>query len=166
MANFLYSGSDSEQKALGHFCSKVLMDSFWPYEEFLLSLKIPQTFLIYDAVDSAAERQPPDSVPKAWNGFAMGRVIGGVAELFYIFTNPLARGRGLGPVLLQTFEAHARGSLHAESVMLEVRVSNAAAIRLYEKLGYERIHVRKKYYQDGEDALIYTKALPGLKDGI
>ena len=38
---------------------------------------------------------------------------------------------------------------------LEVRISNADAIRLYEKLGFERRGIRRGYYTDNrEDALI------------
>ena len=41
---------------------------------------------------------------------------------------------------------------------LEVRKSNAAAIALYSKLGFEIEGVRKGYYEDtGEDALIMWK---------
>lgn len=40
-------------------------------------------------------------------------------------------------------------------ITLEVRVSNIAAINLYEKLGMKSVGVRKAYYQDNnEDALI------------
>ena len=40
-------------------------------------------------------------------------------------------------------------------ITLEVRVSNAAAIALYEKYGFKSLGTRKKYYQDNnEDALI------------
>ena len=35
---------------------------------------------------------------------------------------------------------------------LEVRVSNIAAINLYENLGYEQVKLQKRYYQDGESA--------------
>lgn len=37
---------------------------------------------------------------------------------------------------------------------LEVRVSNVAAIKLYESFGFSVIHTRKKYYRDKEDALV------------
>jgi ribosomal-protein-alanine N-acetyltransferase len=41
------------------------------------------------------------------------------------------------------------------SFTLEVRVTNNPAIKLYEKMGFTRAGIRKKYYQDnGEDALI------------
>lgn len=35
---------------------------------------------------------------------------------------------------------------------LEVRVSNEPAIKLYEGLGYQKVKVHKRYYQDGESA--------------
>lgn len=43
-------------------------------------------------------------------------------------------------------------------ISLEVRVTNNAAISLYEKLGFERLGVRKGFYSHPtEDALIMTK---------
>ena len=48
-----------------------------------------------------------------------------------------------------------RFSRCCRSVFLEVRLSNAAAIALYEKLGYEKTAIRKGYYsQPVEDAYI------------
>ena len=46
-----------------------------------------------------------------------------------------------------------------KKLFLEVRPSNAAAISLYEKAGFVKEGVRKKYYGDGEDALIYFKSI-------
>ena len=39
-------------------------------------------------------------------------------------------------------------------ITLEVRVSNDPAIALYRSFGFEEAGVRRRYYQDGEDALI------------
>lgn len=47
----------------------------------------------------------------------------------------------------------------AESVLLEVRASNKPAQRLYASLGFERVGVRKRYYGDGEDAVLMTLLL-------
>lgn len=46
---------------------------------------------------------------------------------------------------------------------LEVRVTNVVAQRLYEKLGFETVGVRKGYYTDNqEDAYIMWVDLPEL----
>ena len=67
---------------------------------------------------------------------------------------PEARRRRIGERLLQRlFEiAH---EMKAEWLTLEVRASNLAAQRLYEKYGFRRAGVRRRYYSDNnEDALI------------
>lgn len=40
-----------------------------------------------------------------------------------------------------------------EFITLEVRTSNTQAINLYSKLGWQKIVIKPKYYDDGEDAL-------------
>ena len=65
-----------------------------------------------------------------------------------------ARGRGLGRAMMQALiaKAKAQGSEH---ILLEVRIDNEPAIALYSSLGFERIDVRKRYYQpDNVDAVI------------
>jgi N6-L-threonylcarbamoyladenine synthase len=64
------------------------------------------------------------------------------------------RGKGLGRKLLEALVAHSK-RLGSEQILLEVRVDNEPAIKLYQSLGFERIDVRKRYYQpDDVDALI------------
>lgn len=41
-----------------------------------------------------------------------------------------------------------------EKIELEVRISNNPAIFLYQKIGFIQVGVRKKYYTDGEDAIL------------
>jgi ribosomal-protein-alanine N-acetyltransferase len=66
------------------------------------------------------------------------------------------RRRGLGRSLLQKVINEARQRA-ANRVTLEVRVSNAVAQRLYERVGFTVTGVRKGYYSDdGEDALLMT----------
>lgn len=50
-------------------------------------------------------------------------------------------------------------SLGIDNIFLEVRVSNAAAIGLYEKHRFSVINIRKKYYDGVEDALIMKRVL-------
>lgn len=62
------------------------------------------------------------------------------------------RRRGLGRLLLEDLLAYARAQAAAK-VLLEVRVGNTPAIGLYRTFRFEDLGVRKRYYDDGEDAL-------------
>ena len=73
-----------------------------------------------------------------------------------VATRPQFRRLGLGRRLMDLAEAHAR-ELAGESLTLEVRMTNAAAIRLYESMSFERVGLRRGYYANGEDALVMTK---------
>ena len=64
--------------------------------------------------------------------------------------------RGVGRALLQACEAYARR--HGRSALtLEVRYDNAAAIALYESLGFRQFGEHAHYYSDGATALRYEK---------
>ncbi len=66
------------------------------------------------------------------------------------------RRHGVGERLLIALMDVAR-SRHAREATLEVRPSNKAARRLYEKYGFELAGLRPRYYSDdNEDALIMT----------
>ncbi|MDN5347101.1 MAG: [ribosomal protein S18]-alanine N-acetyltransferase [Clostridia bacterium] len=82
-----------------------------------------------------------------------------------IAVHPHWRGRGLGKLLLD-FLLHEAARLGADRVTLEVRVSNIAAQKLYERAGFTRAGVRKGYYNDTrEDAIIMWKHLYGPELG-
>jgi [ribosomal protein S18]-alanine N-acetyltransferase len=67
---------------------------------------------------------------------------------------PEYRGQGWGQDLLVGLLARAV-SIGMHHATLEVRASNDAAVGLYEKMGFETLGRRKKYYQNPEeDALI------------
>ena len=70
---------------------------------------------------------------------------------------PDMRGHGVGSALMRRLfqEAEERNCF---GVTLEVRVSNEAAISLYEKSGFVREGIRKGFYRaPAEDALIMWK---------
>lgn len=50
-------------------------------------------------------------------------------------------------------------SYRVEKIFLEVRVSNSEAILLYEKYHFKNISLRKKYYDNKEDACVYELVL-------
>lgn len=77
-----------------------------------------------------------------------------VWHILNVTVHPLHRGRRIGQALIGgATQLGDRREHHGYT--LEVRVSNGAAIRLYERLGFARHGVRRRYYSDnGEDALI------------
>lgn len=71
-----------------------------------------------------------------------------------IAVRPECRGKGIGKALLE-FVLELGAGLGARRATLEVRRSNAAALALYERLGFEVAGARKNYYENPvEDALI------------
>ena len=66
------------------------------------------------------------------------------------------RDKGIGRDLLSAAEnSFILNSFN--KMTLEVRISNTVAQRFFEKQSFERTHVIKEYYPDGEDALSYEK---------
>lgn len=90
-------------------------------------------------------------------GYCLLRIIEGEGELQRIAVFPSFRGRGYSRKLMETLERFAREK-NTEAIILEVRVSNLAAVNLYKSCGFEIGAVRKRYYKDPvEDALIMWK---------
>jgi [ribosomal protein S18]-alanine N-acetyltransferase len=72
-----------------------------------------------------------------------------------IAVDPRYQRRGIGRALLHECERQ----LGVPRSRLTVRLSNQAAISMYEKAGYITVDVWKAYYNDGEDALVMEKNL-------
>lgn len=92
-------------------------------------------------------------------GFCILQPVLDEANLLLMAVMPSEQGQGIGFKLLE-------GSLnlltnHPIQIFLEVRESNLAAIKLYEKAGFHQIDLRKNYYpnKDGsrEHAIIMIK---------
>lgn len=66
------------------------------------------------------------------------------------------QGKGLSNILMEDFFSRI-DNLDIKTITLEVRVSNEKAIGLYKKYGFEEISIRKKYYNNLEDAYILQK---------
>jgi [ribosomal protein S18]-alanine N-acetyltransferase len=78
------------------------------------------------------------------------------AHITTFAVHPAWRRQRLGERLLLAFLDLARDR-HAREATLEVRLSNLAARRLYEKYGFRPVGLRPRYYSDNdEDALIMT----------
>ena len=98
-------------------------------------------------------------------GFMLAWFVASQVELHKIAVVPTQRRRGLGEAMLDYLVVEARGA-GADAVHLEVRASNTAAIRLYEKKGFELGHRRRDYYSSPpEDALCFHLLLPPGRGG-
>ncbi len=78
-----------------------------------------------------------------------------------VATLPDHRRRGLSTRLMALAEQHTLET-GGESLTLEVRTSNLAAIAMYQRLGYHRCGRRRGYYQGGEDAVVMSKRVSEL----
>ena len=85
-------------------------------------------------------------------------------HILNIAVHPDFRKIGLGEMLLRDCLGFSsdRG---LKLAVLEVRTSNNSAIKLYEKIGFKTLRVRKKYYSDtGEDAYVMLYELESEKE--
>lgn len=82
----------------------------------------------------------------------------GSADIMNVGVLKKCRRKGIAQRLLAELEEYCRSNSFFE-VNLEVRVSNTSARRLYEKLGYKEITVRKGYYDGKEDGVYMKKIL-------
>ncbi len=89
-------------------------------------------------------------------GLVLARAAGGEAEILTLAVVPGARRRGLGAALLAGALQGAvlRG---AATMFLEVAAGNAAALALYRATGFTEVGRRRRYYADGDDALVLRR---------
>jgi ribosomal-protein-alanine N-acetyltransferase len=89
-------------------------------------------------------------------GFLVAQTSGPDWELENLAVLPEFRRRGAAVALISALLAQARAGA-ASRILLEVRASNQAAIRLYEHTGFCKLACRPGYYSTPpEDALIYV----------
>lgn len=63
-----------------------------------------------------------------------------------------------GSLLLDNLISYSK-SLNLNTVTLEVNEHNLPAIKLYDKFGFSKIGVRKKYYGGKEDGILMSKKI-------
>lgn len=92
-------------------------------------------------------------------GYVGSQSVLDAADMMNIAVSPDYRRQGIGQSLVKGLVAHLKQN-DIIALLLEVRVSNTAAISLYEKLGFVQAGRRPKYYHNPrEDALILRKEL-------
>ena len=113
--------------------------SAWSAETFWSELAHPETRWYVVAQDGAG----------ALLGYAGLLLPGSEADVQTIAVLPRAQGRGVGRALLSGLVERAVSG-GATGLLLEVRADNVPAIALYTSAGFERIAIRRRYYQPGD----------------
>ncbi|PLS26354.1 GNAT family N-acetyltransferase [Bifidobacterium parmae] len=102
---------------------------------------------------------PDGCVPGTVRGFAGYWYDGEDAEIMDIGVAHRYQRRGLAARMLTWLIGHAREQ-GARRMLLEVAVNNNPAIALYRRFGFERIGLRRRYYQpEGIDAYVMALEL-------
>jgi [ribosomal protein S18]-alanine N-acetyltransferase len=117
----------------------------WPWLDLVVVLALPG-FLSYKAV-----------IDDAMVGFIAGerRIMENCGWITNLCVKSAYRKQGIARALLSRCETE----LKMDNIRLSVRRSNEAALRLYRMAGYESYKVWRRYYADGEDALVLEKKL-------
>lgn len=74
-------------------------------------------------------------------------------HLLNVAVHPERRGRSIGRLLVEAVIVEARDT-GAAVLFLEVRAGNVVARRLYRRLGFRDLGVRRSYYGPGQDAIV------------
>ncbi|MEV6394169.1 ribosomal protein S18-alanine N-acetyltransferase [Streptomyces sp. NPDC051907] len=97
-------------------------------------------------------------------GYAGLAAAGGLGDVQTIAVARSQWGAGLGARLLTDLLQHAT-AFECDEVLLEVRVDNTRAQKLYERFGFEPIGFRRGYYQPGNhDALVMRLHVQGTEN--
>jgi ribosomal-protein-alanine N-acetyltransferase len=151
-SDYLAEAVDLDQRCLG---------GLWAHDGYQREIDSPNSDLLMLQHFTAEPKhsnnefdpfQPPS--PPSIIGLACAWAILDEAHITLLAIDPAHRRQGFAQVLLYTLLVLARDR-GMEWATLEVRVSNQAAISLYQRLGFETVGERPHYYQNPpENALI------------
>jgi len=91
-------------------------------------------------------------------GFLIARKADDEAEILTLAVHPACRRAGLARALVEMAMTRL-GAAGAQKLFLEVDEANAPARALYRCFGAEEIGRRRRYYEHGADAVIFSLAL-------
>lgn len=121
-------------------------DNFWNYNILKSELESENSKYIVAIEDSAVL------------GFAGILILPDSTEITNIVVRKDKRKKGIGKLLLDKLILITK-NMNKESISLEVNEKNEAAIKLYENAEFKKVGLRKKYYNNIDDAIIMTKKI-------
>ena len=102
-----------------------------------------------------------DSLVTDMAGYVISRRYDKTCHILNLCVIPLLQGKGYGRFLLQEV-IDSLNPVVTDTITLEVRPSNHAALHLYQTMGFEQVGVKRGYYRDGpaiEDGVVFQKRL-------
>lgn len=94
-------------------------------------------------------------------GYGIMTMAAGECHILNLCVKPERQHEGFGAMLME-FLLDTASQFNTDTVFLEVRPSNTYAIKLYQRLGFDEVGIRKDYYPGvpvREDALILAKTI-------
>ena len=91
-------------------------------------------------------------------GYAVASIGDRYGHVISLAVSPRYRRRRVGTALMSALEAKLTQE-GAEEIHLEVRKGNGGAISFYERWGYRPVSEIRRYYPDGEDALVFERSI-------
>ena len=122
-------------------------DNFWSYDVLEEELECDNSYVIVAKADE-----------NTIVGFAGLKVILDEADIMNIVVKKDFRHNGIGSVLLKNLINYSK-DLNLKTITLEVNENNLSAIRLYDKFSFDKLGIRKNYYDGKSDAIIMSKKL-------
>lgn len=122
-------------------------DNFWSYDVLEEELECDNSYVIVAKVNE-----------NTIVGFAGLKVILDEADIMNIVVKKDFRHNGIGSILLENLINHSK-DLNLKTITLEVNENNLSAIRLYDKFSFDKLGIRKNYYDGKSDAIIMSKKL-------
>lgn len=89
-------------------------------------------------------------------GFAGIKVILDEAELMNIVTRKISRNLGIASLMIEYIIDLCKKK-KIKRINLEVNTKNSIAINLYKKYNFKEVGLRKKYYNNTEDAILFSR---------
>lgn len=122
-------------------------DNFWSFDVLEEELECKNSYVI------VAKNSENNIV-----GFAGLKVILDEADIMNIVVKKAFRHNGIGSILLENLISYSK-NLNLKNITLEVNENNLSAIHLYDKFSFDKLGIRKKYYNGESDAIIMSKKL-------
>lgn len=140
-----------------HINAACLPENYSSYFYKDLYQRYPETFWVAEA-DGAVQGYIMCRIERGWS--KTGRLTPTrLCHIVSVAVMEQYRRRGIGRELIVQAMRRGRDVYSTSEGYLEVRISNDAAIGLYDGLGFKKVKRNYGYYMDGEDAWVMAATL-------